>query len=42
VVDGEVELTGRVLCEVGLPMPLLLPQQALLIDVDAVVASTPD
>ncbi len=33
---GEVTLPGRVLAEVGLPMPLLLPQQALLLEVDAV------
>jgi len=36
LVDGEVTLPGRVLAEMGLPMPLLLPQQALLLDVDAV------
>ena len=34
--DGEVTLPGRVLAEIGLPMPLLLPQQALLLDVLAV------
>ncbi len=34
--DGEAALPGRVLAEVGLPMPLLLPQQALLLDVVAV------
>jgi alpha-galactosidase len=36
-VAGEVTLSGRVLTEVGLPMPLLLPQQALLLDVEATV-----
>ncbi len=36
LVEGEVTLPGRVLAEVGLPMPLLLPQQALLLDVEAV------
>ncbi|WP_372594943.1 alpha-galactosidase [Actinotalea sp.] len=36
VLEGGVTLPGRVLAEVGLPMPLLLPQQALLLEVDAV------
>ncbi len=36
LVEGEVTLSGRVLAEIGLPMPLLLPQQALLLDVEAV------
>ena len=33
---GEVALPGRVLEELGLPMPLLLPQQALLLEVVAI------
>ncbi|KQO08616.1 alpha-galactosidase [Agreia sp. Leaf244] len=34
--DGEITLTGRVLGELGLTMPLLLPEQALVIDLAAV------
>lgn len=33
---GEVVLTGRVLGEIGLPMPLLAPENALLLEVTAV------
>ncbi|MCY1139383.1 hypothetical protein OWR29_15395 [Actinoplanes sp. Pm04-4] len=32
---GEVTLPGRVLMEVGLPVPLLTPEQAQLFTVDA-------
>jgi alpha-galactosidase len=34
--DGGVTLPGRVLETVGLPMPLLLPEQALVLEVTAV------
>jgi len=33
---GEVTLTGRMLSTVGLPMPVLRPEQALLLEVSAV------
>ena len=32
---GGVELTGRALATVGLPMPVLHPEQALLLTVEA-------
>ncbi|MBD9699268.1 GH36 C-terminal domain-containing protein [Flavimobilis sp. GY10621] len=39
--DAGVELPGRVLTEVGLPMVLMRPEQALLLEVTA-VATPPD
>lgn len=36
---GGVQLSGRVLAEIGLPMPLLAPQQALVIEIRAVDGS---
>ncbi len=38
---GEASLPGRVLTQVGLPMPLLLPQQALLLEVVAIDGPDP-
>jgi alpha-galactosidase len=35
-IEGGVTLPGRVLATVGLPMPLLLPEQALVLEVTAV------
>jgi alpha-galactosidase len=34
--DGAVTLSGRALMEVGLPMPLLLPEQALVVEFSAI------
>jgi alpha-galactosidase len=33
---GSVTLSGRVLATVGVPMPLLAPEQALVVEVQAV------
>ena len=38
IVDGGIVLSGRILATVGLPMPLLAPEHALLIELTAVAA----